>query len=140
MKKIIQKTAAIAVCIILCAALCACDVNDMSSLKEFSRTYEGEYECVEATLGGTDLLSMCRFVHLRLEKDGTFIVAAKSRAGIGGEKQGEYAYDAQSGELIFRAEHGGKQYEKRCLLRSGEFTIAHSLSGRELVLKFRVKG
>lgn len=139
MKKIIRKTAALAACIFLSAALCACDVQSLSTLREFSRTYLGEYECVEATYGGTDLLYLCRYVHLTLEKDGTFTVAAKSKAGFSEEKSGRYLYEEESGTLTFYAEYGGRQYEKRSVLERGAFTLSHSLKGRELVLKFQVK-
>lgn len=140
LRNIIRKTAAIAACLLLACALCGCEVNEMSSLREFSRAYLGEYECVEATLAGRDLLGLCRFVHLTLGKDGTFTVSAKSKTGISAKKTGGYEYDLETEELIFTAEHGGKRYEKRVPLVKGAFTVTHSLGGRELVLKFRVKG
>lgn len=137
---IIRKIAALAAVLALLCVFCACDVNELSSLREFSRAYAGEYECFEATLGGKDLLDKTRFVHLSLERDGTFTVSAKNKAGLSAEKSGSYEYDEESGVLTFRAEHGGKRYEKRAELKNGAFTISHSLGGRELVLKFRVKG
>ena len=121
-------------------ALGACSMEEMSSLREFSRSYAGEYECVEATLGGRDLLKYFRYVILFLNRDGTFTVSARTKTGIEGAKAGSYECDTEKGEILLRAERGGKTYEKRCAYVNGSFAVSHSFNGRELVLKFRMKG
>lgn len=139
MKRIIRKTA-LAACIFACALFAGCDVQSLSSLGAFSEVHAGEYECVRATLGGTDLLSLCRYVHLTLERGGTFTVSAKSKAGVLEEGRGRYDYDPADGALTLYAERGDRRYAKQTVLREGSFTITHTLGGRELIVQFRVKG
>ena len=55
----------------------------MSSLKEISLPYAGEYFCESLTLGGKDVLPYFERAVLTLERDGSFSLAYK-RAG-GGE-------------------------------------------------------
>lgn len=135
----LRRAAAILCCLAALTVFIGCDVSKMSSLGAYSRAHAGEYECISATLGGEELIGRFRFVHLLLEKDGHFLLTAKGRSGFPLEKRGEYAYEEESGELVFFAEQGGRRLEKRCALRGGEFTIAHSFRGRELIVRFRAK-
>ncbi len=139
MGKIIRKGAVLAACIVIFAVFCGFKVSELSSLREFSSPYLGEYECTEALLGGKDILKMFKTVTLTLEKEGRFTIVAKSKAGVRSEKSGTYAYEEETSELVFRAERKGKTYEKRAKLENGSFTVSQSLSGRELVLRFRAK-
>ena len=136
----ISFAAAIVLCTVLCFVLCGCDVENLSSLSEFSKAYTGEYDCTHASLAGEDLLEEYAHVKLALDKGGVFRLTAQKKRGTMQSVYGRYDYDEESGEITFSANLFGRKLDKTCKMQNGSFTICQSLRGKELVLKFEVAG
>ena len=80
-----------------------CAAEELSSLRSFSGTHAGVYECEEATLNGTDLLETYREITLELREDGTFCVIASPAGENALHADGVYAFD-ETGGILFRLE------------------------------------
>ena len=74
----------------------------MSTLRELSRPYQGEYECETLTYGGRDLLGEFVYFRLSLENGEKAKLSWKRRAGGEGEKRLSYRAQPEEGfvELI----------------------------------------
>ena len=104
-----------------CFLFSGCDVREMSSLKELSLPYAGEYLCRELRMGERDVLPLFESVVLTLERDGRFSLVYRRKSGGEGGLSGSYTLDGESGLVEFAIEGGnGKTvrsfpYEKGCI-------------------------
>ena len=67
-----------------------CNVEKMSTLRDISRPYAGEYKCSRLQLGGEDLLPQMKYLKLKLGYYGDFCVTYADFAGGAGEYSGTY--------------------------------------------------
>ena len=78
--------------------LCGCSVSEMSTLRELSRPYTGEYECEKLTYAGRDLLGDYEYIRLTLEYGDEAALRWKDHAG--GEGGFALSYEAEIEEGI----------------------------------------
>lgn len=122
-----------------CLMLTACDVQSLSSLRSFSKPWQGAYECVYARCCGADLLENYREVVLTLEEDGRFTVEARPKEGEPSRAEGRYEYDESAGMLTFYARYRGKRYSQSCALENGSFLLSRRLAGLDIAAKFQMR-
>lgn len=101
--------------------LCACSVNEMSSLTALAKPYTGVYTCEKLTMGGEDVLGKFDYIELELKRGGDFLLTYRTSQGNRGEVGGEYRMDEKKSELVF---------SKKTLLR----TVEHRFSYRRGVI------
>ena len=129
----------VAISFLSASAFAGCQASELSSLYSLSKPYIGVYECESATLAGKDVLSRFKIVTLELKEDGTFRVYAKPKFGFAVKQDGRYTFDEKERTITMTATRGKKKYEKTFPADGGTFTVATSLSGKELVLKFTAR-
>lgn len=115
-----------------------CAAEELSSLRSFSGTYAGVYECEEATLNGVDLLETYREITLELREDGTFCVIASPAGENALHADGVYAFDETGGILTLQGQYGGRKFSKRCVYENGAFAIVHTMPGVRFAARFRM--
>lgn len=78
-----------------------CSVTEMSSLRELSRPYAGEYACETLTVAGREMLDGFEYVRLTLGYGNDAVLRWKKKSGGAGEKT--FAYDAaiEEGRITF---------------------------------------
>lgn len=126
---------------ILCIfALCCtlifsgCKVEEMSTLRDISRPYAGEYKCRKLTLGGQDLLGRFDYLKLNLNYFGKFrLTYAEVSAG-----EGEYSgtYEAREEEIAFCASAGGEKKRYVFPYESGTVRVELLLGEKLLYAEF----
>ncbi len=100
------------ICLLLtCCALllCGCDVNEMTTLKELSRPYTGEYQCKTLRLGDEDLLPMFESLRLGLDGNGTFELCWRDTFGGEGSFAGDYKLSEEEETITLSAVRGGRE-------------------------------
>lgn len=138
-KHLFFRLSAVAALVCACLLLAACDVQSLSSLRSFSKPWQGAYECVYARCCGADLLENYREVVLTLEEDGHFTVEARPKEGETSRAAGRYEYDESSGTLTFYARWRGKRYSQSCTLENGSFLLSRRLAGLDIAAKFQMR-
>ncbi len=83
-----------------------CDVENMSSLKDISKPYVGEYKCRKLQLGEEDELKKFESVKLNFAPEGTFTLTAVDLMGNESAYDGEYEF-AENGVYLY-ANSGAK--------------------------------
>ena len=121
---------------LLCALLFAgCDVEEMSSLRDISRPYAGEYKCQKLSLGGEDMLSRFDYLKLDLRASGDFTLKYADTE----EGKGEYSgkYEMKEDAIIFRADAGGEEKSYPFRYEKGAVIIELPFGGKLLLAEFR---
>ena len=73
------------------------------SVKSLTKPYIGEYECVEARLGETDLLEKYEFIKITLIDDKKMEIGFKPKNGSQRSFEGEYSVDSETREFTGEA-------------------------------------
>lgn len=102
-----KKTAALFALALALFAATSCDVNEMSTLRDISRPYAGEYQCKKLQLGGEDLLPRFEFIKLKLDAYGKFALSYADCEG--GESGYSGGYRIEDGEITFTAAAEGAE-------------------------------
>lgn len=87
--------------------LSGCAVDEMTTLKDVSRPYAGEYKCKRLMLGGEDMLERFSFIKLDLDYFGQFTLSFADPAGGEGEYGGAYRID--EGRITLKSAAGGEE-------------------------------
>ncbi len=111
-----------------------CNVEEMSSLREISRPYAGEYKCKKLTLGGENMLASFRFLKLELAQDGTFTFKYEDVGGGRGEYAGEYEMGESS--VTFRTLSGGEEKKFVFPYEKGTVHLELPFGGKLLLAEF----
>ncbi len=120
--------------------LIACKTEELSSLREFSHPYTGEYVCKEGYYGDLDLLEKFRQIVLTLQPSGEFSLCAESKSGKTARARGNYQWNDEGTTLTLSVHFHGKTYRKTCPVTQGKFVLSDTLGGKTFVLKFENKG
>ena len=115
---------------------CACDVEEMSSLSEFSRPYSGVYTCEKLSLGGEDMLGHFDRLELELEYGGSFKLSYETAAGLKGEYTGEYSVSPEGDKIELKLRRGRSDAKRTFVFEDGKVCIDTSLGGRLLHAEF----
>ncbi len=114
--------------------LTGCDVKEMSSLKEISKPYTGEYRCETLLLGSTNLLQQYKYIKLNLKPDGDFLLSYRDTADREGEYGGEYTFKGDS--VSFTAKNGLLDETRSFPYEKGKIYIQLPFSGKLLIAEF----
>lgn len=110
--------------------LTGCDVDEMSTLKDLSRPYVGEYRCKRLELGGEDVLKEYKAVKLDLGQDGSYRLFYRRADGGTGEHSGTYSMK----EERIRLTSAGSSYEFP--YQNGAVRIESLFAGKLLYAEF----
>ena len=119
-----------------CLIFSGCDVREMSSLKEISLPYAGEYFCQSLTLGGKDVLPYFERAVLTLERDGSFSLAYKKAGGGEGGVSGAYRIDEDAGRIYLRVRGAEGESERAFPYENGRIFLEMTVLGRLLCAEF----
>lgn len=108
--------------------LCGCDVNELSSLREVSRPYAGEYKCTRLQLGGENLLDRYEYLKLNLGYGGNYRLFYRATDGNEGGFEGKYLM--KEDQITFFSEEGGEEKS---------FVFPYRKGAVEMLLTFREK-
>lgn len=126
----------------ICAAITAlcvlfftgCDVNDMSSLREISRPYVGEYNCEILTLGGEEMLHHFKYVKLNLSYKGEFTLSYCDKGGMKGEYAGTYSLGEDG--ITFTSQNGTVRESRTFPYEKGVISVQIALGEKLLLAEF----
>lgn len=121
--------AAAAGIILLCAG---CSVSEMSTLRELSRPYLGEYKCETLICGGTDMLSAFSGLRLTLTPGGEARFDWKNAEGGGASMSLPCETDIENGLVTLHA--GG--ISRTATLQGGVLEMRAVMCGRLLYARF----
>lgn len=109
------------------------------SLKAITKPYIGEYECVEARFGETDLLEKYEFITISLLDDKKMQVSFKPKNG--NKKTFEGAYEVNEATREFTGEVGilGVKFKEGTKIENGKFTLSKLIFSMPLIMKFNMK-
>lgn len=113
-----------------------CDVKNMSSLKDITRPYAGEYTCRTLTYGGEDYLDRFETCVLSLKEDGSFALRFVTRDGAEGSCGGRYEYSEKTGEMTFTVRAGMREITRSFFYEDGSLHAAVNVKGKLLFAKF----
>ena len=108
----------------------------MSSLKEISLPYAGEYFCERLTLGGRDVLPYFERAVLTLERDGSFSLTYKRAGGGEGGVSGTYRIDEAAGRIYLRVRGAEGESERAFPYENGRIILEMTVLGRLLCAEF----
>ncbi len=112
-----------------------CNVEKMSTLRDISRPYAGEYKCSRLQLGGEDLLPQMKYLKLKLGYYGDFCVTYADFAGGAGEYSGTYRME--DGAVVLHADAGGEEKKYVFPFENGTLYITLLFGGKPLEAEFR---
>lgn len=113
-----------------------CDLEEMTSLKDISKPYVGEYQCRKLTLAGEDELDRFEEVKLNLGYDGKFQLSYVDAEGGEDAYEGSYTlYTAQS-TVKFSAETQGKEATYVFPYERGKIVMELLMNGKLLYAEF----
>lgn len=92
----------------ICAAA-GCNVDEMSSLKDISRPYVGEYKCRKLQMGDEDELKNFEYIKLDLDYSGTFQVSYQDLNGNEDFYVGTYKISEEKATVTLSSKAGGKE-------------------------------
>lgn len=118
--------------------LTGCDVKEMSSLRELSRPYVGEYRCNKLTLGGEDLLGRFEAIKLTLTYFGDFTLCYTDMWKGEGEYSGRYL--AEEDSVLFLIPSGGEEKRYRFPYEEGKILVDLPLGEKLLHAEFAFPG
>ncbi len=142
-KKILIFAVALSMVLLLlpaCSGEQASGASDKSgSLKSITKPYIGEYECVEARLGNTDLLEKYEFITISLLDDKKLEVSFKPKNGSKKSFEGAYEVDPDTRE--FSGEIGilGVKFREKTKIENGKFTLTKLIFRMPLIMNFKMK-
>lgn len=117
--------------------LCACNVQEMSSLKAITKPYITQYECIEAKLGNENFLEGFDYIRLTLLNKSDLELTFKRTNGKKRTATGTYTFDEKTHE--FSADVGvlGIKYTQKTVIENGQFVINRTLGSKQLTMKFK---
>lgn len=107
-RKLLGIFLAVQVVIGICA-ITGCNMNEMSSLKDISRPYVGEYKCRKLQMGGEDELKNFEYIKLELDYSGTFQVSSQDLNGKEDFYDGTYKISEEEATVTLSSKAGGKE-------------------------------
>ena len=125
------------ICTLLLTLLCACDMKNAGPLKSITHPYIAQYECVEATLGGEDLLDKFEYIKITLVDKENLELNYKPKDGDNKKVESKYSFDIKTRTLTAEIGILGYTIKQSTVIEKGKFTISKSLGGKQLIVKFK---
>ena len=121
----------------ICALVAAgCDISEMSSLKDLSRPYAGEYKCRKLQLGSEDVLGQFEYVKLDLAYGGAFILYWRDTSGGENAYEGKYKLSEENSTVTLSSEAGGKEMTYVFPYTEGKVTMELLFNEKLLLAEF----
>lgn len=122
-----------------CSASTTANGTSGGSLKAITKPYIGEYECVSARLGESDLLEKYEYIKITLIDDKKMEVSFKPKGGS--KKSFEGAYEVNEETREFTGEVGifGVKFKEATKIENGKFTITKLIFKTPLIMNFKMK-
>ncbi|MDE7167878.1 MAG: hypothetical protein K2O28_03400 [Clostridia bacterium] len=138
-KRVLFVTLILCLMLALLPACSSTQANASGSLKSITKPYIGEYECVEARLGETDLLEKYEFITISLLDDKKMEVSYKPKNG--NKKTFEGAYEVNEETREFTGEVGilGVKFNESTKIMNGKFTLKRLIFSMPLIMNFKMK-
>ncbi len=112
----------------------ACNVSEMSTLRELSRPYLGVYDCESLTYGGTERIGDFEYLRLALDYGGDFTVTYRMAAGASGSFEGTYTADPERGEITLSSHGKSRTFP----MRRGTIAVNGNFLGKLCYAEFRL--
>lgn len=125
------------VCLTLCF-LPACEVRAEGSVKELTKPYIAQYECVEARLGEENLLEQYDYIRIILVDKSNMQVVIKPKNDDKHVMEGNYSLDFGTRELTGEIGILGCKFREKTTVNNGEFVISKTILSKHLYIKFKV--
>lgn len=117
--------------------LCGCDLKNAGPLKSITRPYIAQYECIEATLGGEDLLDKFDYIKITLATKDKMEFTYRQKNGESKILESKYKFDLTSRTLTAEIGLLGYNFKQSTVVEKGKFTISKSIGGKQLIMKFK---
>lgn len=130
MKKLLQPLLVLSLLPPLAFYLAGCSAEEMGSLSELSRPYEGEYACTQLTLGGEEMLSRFSAIRLTLGEDA--VLSWRTAEG----SEGAAAFSYEMGEESVTFYQKGRRGAYVCTVEEGAIVFSRVVAGRLLYARF----
>ena len=109
------------------------------SLKSITKPYIGEYECVEARLGETDLLEKYEYITISLLDDKKMEVSYKPKNGNKKTFEGAYKVNEETREFTGEVGILGVKFNESTKIMNGKFTLKKLIFSMPLIMHFKMK-
>lgn len=106
--KLLRTICAAGALLSICAAT-GCNMEEMSSLKDISRPYVGEYKCRKLQMAGQDELDHFEYIKLDLDYSGKFQVSCQDINGNEDTYDGTYKISEEEATVTLTSNAGGKE-------------------------------
>lgn len=124
--------------VVFAVFLPACEADADSSVKELSKPYIAQYECVEARLGDEDLLEHYEYIRIILVNKDKMQVVIKPEDGDKKVVEGSYTFDFDTRELEGEIGIMGCRFKEKTVVGKGGFDISKTILGKQLYIKFKI--
>lgn len=115
----------------------ACDIKSAGPLKSITHPYIAQYECVEATLGGEDLLKKFDYIKITLLDTENMEISYKQKDGENKSINSKYNFDTKTRVLTAEVGLLGYTLKQSTVVEKGKFTLSKSIGGKQLIMKFK---
>ena len=112
-------------------------MKNAGPLKSITHPYIAQYECVEATIGGEDLLKKFDYIKITLLDKDNLELNYKQKKGENKSIKSKYNLDVKTRTLSAEIGILGYTFKQSTVVEKGKFTISKSLGGKQLIMKFR---
>lgn len=109
------------------------------SLKAITKPYIGEYECVAARLGESDLLEKYEFIKITLLDDEKMEVSFKPKGGAKKSFEGGYKVNEETREFTGEVGIFGVKFKEATKIENGKFTLTKLIFNTPLIMNFKMK-
>ncbi len=139
-KKILVITVILSLLLLLLPACSSMQASGTSgSLKSITKPYIGEYECIEARLGKTDLLEKYEFITISLLDDKKMEVSYKPKNGNKKTFEGAYKVNEETREFTGEVGILGVKFNESTKIMNGKFTLKKLIFSMPLIMNFKMK-
>ena len=138
-KKILILTVVLSLLLLLLPACSSMQASASGSLKSITKPYIGEYECVEARLGETDLLEKYEFITISLLDDKKMEVSYKPKNGNKKTFEGAYKVNEETREFTGEVGILGVKFNESTKIVNGKFTLKKLIFSMPLIMNFKMK-
>ena len=125
--------------LMLLPACSSMQASASGSLKSITKPYVGEYECVEARLGETNLLEKYEFITISLLDDKKMEVSYKSKNGKKKTFEGAYKVNEETREFTGEVGILGVKFKESTKIENGKFTLKKLIFSMPLIMNFKMK-
>lgn len=114
----------------------SCKQMQNTSIKALTKPYIAQYECIEASYGGNDLLEKYDYIKINIADKRELQLIYKPKDGEKTVKSCNYSFDPDTRELTADISVLGYRFTEKTTIRNGKFTINKQIGRKNLIMKF----